>query len=274
MSGSPKKPFNRKANIDFTFDDEPKKQEPSPADNDEPEIVFTPDDDFGDDDDGSYSFTLIGGNVDIPQDVLYDLASKSMPKTPEVQKVLDYASNLDYMCLLTAISVQEELAGKISAVKLDRLTAAALVLGAENVDDIYDLFNRETMSIVDEFLSMLMQDDGDERVVDIAEFSADTKRIFLCNIITDLQVVAAGLKAGTGEAHPMADLQALGDIVEHLSHTGDADRHLLSRVAEFFNENTTLAHYPLRLNLNADGTVEIEKFDPPAQRKGQKPPKP
>ena len=275
MSDSPKSNFNRKANKDFTFEDEPKKPAIVPKDaeddGDKITIEFTSDNDNGDGDDDILEINFTADDGEISQDTLYDLASKSLPKTPEVQKVINYGSNLDYICLLTAIAVQEELKGKVPAAKLDQLTAAALVMGAENLDDIYDLFDTKTTAIVDEFLTMLMQDDRDDRVRDIHEFSKDTKRLFFCSIIADLQVTVAGLIADTTLTPPKKELKALGTIISRISYGDDIDQALVARAADFFNQVNDLTKYSLNLSLNDDGTADLKKTKPPST--GPKPPR-
>lgn len=265
MSGSPKPPFNKNAFKDFSFSKKPPEEagegfDPFPV----------PDADAGR---RPVAELTPPPEDEIPQNVLYDLAEKALPKTPEIRKVLDYGSNLDFYSLLTAISLQEQFRGKLPSQKLDRLSAAALLTGTGNIDDIYSLFHRDTTAMTDEFLTMLMQEDREDRLQEISEFSEDTRRIFFCGILADLALSERRIREGLQPGYPEEDLAGLAHLVSMTSKACKVEAHLLESTVRAFNGVSETQGAPLKLVMSPDGSADIvEKKDPPALK--IRPPKP
>lgn len=279
MSENPRRHFTDKVNKDFNLSSNPPPENPkndkgAPANqNDIPQ--YEP---YDDEDEDVFTFGFGTAGSEVPEKLLRDLAEKTLPKTPEIKKALTYCDNLDFLSLLSAISVQQELKGQVPAAKLDRLTAAALLRAAENIDDIESLFHKDTMSITDEYLALTTQDpdDGDDSP-DISEVSKDARRLFLCNVIADLQATSSGVTSGALKAPTEDSMRGLGQIVNRLSEAEDTDDCLLTRTAEEFNKLSDTQNYAVKLILSEDGFLEAvrKKDPPPAQPQPKiKPPKP
>lgn len=268
MSDSPKHSFSGKLRKDFSFEDKREESDKNfdpylgPSEEDDKIIGKTAD-----------KIHIAAKEMKIPQNVIYDLAEKSLPKTPEIKKVLDYGSGLDFGSLLTAISLQEQFKGKLPMQKLDRLSAAALLVGTENIDDIYDLFKPETAAMADEFMSMLLQDDSAEKIRDVHAFSPDTRRIFFCSILADLALSSRKIADGEQAHYAESDLADLADIVSQASKNCTIDGHLLANTVKAYNGVSEIHGFATRLSLNVDGSADIiRKKDPPALR--IRPPRP
>lgn len=275
MASSPKKPFNKAGEGAFTFG---KDDAATPVnDNDDipgDDLLEDDEDDFDDtefeftDEDGTvYEFHFGLDDTEAPQDALRDLADKALPRTPEVAKALDHREELELISLLTAVTVQEEFKGKISARDLDRLTAAALLIGANNIDEIYDQFSRATTSIADEFIMMNMQEDRDERMEEIRGFSQGAKRLLFCSIIAELNTTADGLAKGYAMAAPREGLLSVARVVAAVADGADA--HLVAKTQALFNKVSELSGHDLVMS--SDGKLAGPKAKGP---KGPKPPQP
>lgn len=273
MASSPRKPFNKAGEGAFTFgkddavnDAEPVNDNDAPEE-DEDEGLENTEFEFVDEEGDVYEFHFGLDDAEAPQDALRDLADKALPRTHEVAKALDHRDELELISLLTAVSVQEQFKGILSSRDLDRLTAAALLIGAHNIDEIYDQFSKATTSIADEFISMNMQEDKEERLEEIRGFSQGAKRLLFCSVIAELTTTADGLAKGYALPTPRDGLMSVARVVA--AGSDGIDPHLLKRTTELFNKVSEMSGHDLVMS--SDGKMAGPKAKAP---KPPKPPRP
>lgn len=276
MSTGPKKPFNKSSDVnqDFTFDDaeDLNKKNIEEEDNDDALINFDPEID----EEIEFSFSPEDEDEQedgIPQELLENLALHGLPRTPEICKALQYLPGLDFISLLTAISVQEQYRSRLPEDQLDRLSAAALLVGEGNVEHLFDFFDPRTVDIANEFLDMFPHENRGERMNELLGMSLDARRIFFCGVIADMRAAANGIGDGTVQAPRERDMDGLARTISRVSQVRGVDRHVLENTVDAFNEIATTQGYKIKLTLAPapDGTIEIRR-DPPAR--GIRPPRP
>jgi hypothetical protein len=119
-----------------------------------------------------------------------------------------------------------------------------------------------TMTRVDEFLNMLMQEDPEDRAFEIMHFSKDARRIFYASMIADLTMTKNGLEDGTAEPPKAKDFQGLANFLVRMTKDSETDEHLVKRTASLYNAISAKMGFDVRVAVKADGTIGMGKLPP------------
>lgn len=208
---------------------------------------------------------------DTPEDrPVFNIARRLLPKTPEVSLALREISNLEASNLTMAATIEEEYRGKLPAETVDSLTAAALLIGADNLRRIIPKFEKETVRNLVGFSGLAVPEGGD--VMPYESYPDNARRLFMALMTTELHLTKAAFKT-KNISMERKDLGVIASNIIRESKVGQAgkkacDVSMLARAVKEYNEVTRLSGIPVILVLNADNTVSGHSRNMP------KPPKP
>lgn len=250
----------------FSFDKEEKPSPPTDTSDDESFIPFDPQKhtptsgtripvtSFDLEDAENIDIEFIPAKEDlVPQHVILEIADQVLPNTPEVVIARENVSNMPLVALLSAVILKEEFTGRLDLDHLDRLIAAALISNADNIDDIYGLFDRRTTAIADELINMTMQEDVEDRRDEIAGFSKDAARVFAANLIGDLETIRKEIGDGAVFSDEGGSLQDLGHFIQKSMPMDKIDNRLAVRLVNTFNQTAEEQGVSTRITLRPTG---------------------
>ncbi|MEZ0261235.1 MAG: hypothetical protein ACAH80_09505 [Alphaproteobacteria bacterium] len=211
------------------------------------------------------------------QERTFDAAGHMLPRRREIRDALENVSNLSMADVITAGIIEETYRGRMPDARVDAMTAAALLMDADNFDDITGLFQPETVGMVDEMHRMMMAPEEDVRLLELGGMEPDTKRLFLANTAAGMEMTKYEMKE-YGDAGPeKEEHEALAKFIVAAAKE-DLDQRIVNRAIKSFNEvsemcghGTTikqLAGGELVINDQPDIVVKVDKpeTEKPAQR--------
>lgn len=199
----------------------------------------------------------------VPQHIILEIADQVLPKTPETMVARENVSNMPLVALLSAVILKEEFTGRLNLDHVDRLIAAALISNADNIDNIYNLFDRRTTAIADELINMMMQEDMEDRREEIADFSKDAARVFAANLIGDLESIRKQIGDGAVFSDAGGSLQELGQFIQKSMPMDKLDNSLAVRLVNTFNQTAEEQGVPTRITLRPTGSRKSPKGPKP-----------
>lgn len=244
-------------------DDAPKKYDFNPYRKDEGRMApgFDPDD--VDDIDYDLPFGPSGdykgdvGDDDYDprvDDPMFRIAERILPDRPDIMNTLDIISNVDFDSLVAAGIIEEEMRGKTPDKNVDRLTAAALLSGADNAYDVLDEVPKKTADLMVDF--NMASAAGDPDAPQFARLSMDIQRLIIAFTAADFESLSKGLRNGTmfgPEAEEM--YSAASFLVDASRNRSDkptkGDIQLMNRAARAFNDACEMMQ--LRIGLQPAG---------------------
>ncbi|HCS23484.1 MAG TPA: hypothetical protein PLW48_10105 [Alphaproteobacteria bacterium] len=210
-------------------------------------------------------------------DPLFRIAERLLPDRPEILNTLDVISNVDLDSLIAAGIIEEEMRGHMPDKQVDRLTAAALLSGAENAFDVLGEVSKKTADLMVDFNMVAV--DKPPTPQDFAKLSPDIQRLIIAFDAGDMEELAKGLRSKTAF---VPDDEALGEIAHFLAAASQnrsapatkGDIRLMQRAARAFNEVSSLL--PLDIELRMNGETEMAVYnknalDAPEVRRLKKP---
>lgn len=198
-------------------------------------------------------------------DPLYDWACHLLPiERPEIITALQMVSNIDHMCLITARVIEDELRGKLKDSEVDSLTAAAILLGAENYPSIIDEFELPTIDNVAQYSNLMLLEEVNN--MPYSDFSASARRFFIASHIARLEAVDKSMDGGLPVLMNARDMGSIAADIMRESRTHKNQKHkgdhaLYSRAVDIYNRVSDHAELMGVLILRDDKTVTIETRD-------------
>ncbi len=190
---------------------------------------------------------------------LTEIARNLLPQHDEIMDALFYVTHLDILGLMTAATVEDEFRGRLDDAAVDRLTAAALIVGGENAETIKDFFSTETASLIEEFLDALAAPDAKRRQNKISGFSVDAKRLYLASIAADLEITRRNLAEGNETPPSKSQMDAMAALIAQSAAMRDVDTGILHRIVFTYNKLAENLGLSQTLQQKADGTVFVSK---------------
>lgn len=206
------------------------------------------------------------------QERTFDVARSFLPRNKTVRSALEDISNLEMQTVIAAGILEEHYRGKLQDKAVNTLTVAALVLDADNYDDLFDSIHPDVVMIVDELRGMEEFTDPAVRMAMVQSLEPESRRVFLAFMAADLQMLQHEMEEGTdtGPDKPEHD-----DLAKFIAAAAEgADRPLLRRVVNLYNDVAEACDIPTRVKLMPDKTVDILPFPDIIAEKAPKPPKP
>lgn len=256
MTDNPKQPFDRspKRFVFDTEDDRPDTARPHPFP-DKGELFPPPSGDILDSD-----FEIFPeDSAQAERERLIEIARLYLPPHDQISDALFRVSSFDIINLMTAATIEDEFRGRLDDDAVDRLTAAAIIVGTEDASDILDFFPNETAALVMEFLDALDAETVKKRQDRIARFSPDAKRLFLAGITADLEISRRNLEEGTDTPPRKPQMDAMASLIAQTSALEGMDASLLRRAALSYNKLAHELGITRRLQQNKDGTVYLDR---------------
>lgn len=274
----------------FDFDDEPAappapKQQPQKQLSDD-FVPYRPNggsdapteyDEFGMyDDDEEDDSGFWGEDDDMEDDPLYNIANQLLPDRPEINLTINSIDHFDTTCLVAAGVIEEEMRDQMKDSQVDQLTAAALLVGAQNFDDIAPELSHQTVSLVDAFMAAV--ESGTPSPTYFKSLDMQTQRLMVAMMTADLEMLHKGMRDGSVIAPPDYELEMVGSFLADASRSAaakptPADIRLMKRAARVFNEVSHALPLDVKLTAKPDGFDLVDKNAAPQEVK-PKPPKP
>lgn len=237
-------------------------------------------DEFGmyDDDDEDDS-AFWGEDDDMEDDPLYNVANRILPDRPEINVTINSISNFDVTCLVAAGLVEEEMRGRTKDTLVDSLTSAALLVGAENFDDVAANLSAETVSLVDSFMAAV--ENGTPSTPSFRSLDMQTQRLMVAMMTADLEMLSKGMKDGSVIPPSDFELETVGRFLADASRQAaekatSGDVRLMKRAAKAFNEVSHALPLDVKMRQAEDlGFDLVDKNTPePPKAAKQQPSKP
>lgn len=215
------------------------------------------------------------------QERIVEAAMGILPKRKEIRKAIEEASDLDMIRVIAAGLIESHYRGRLDPKDVDSMSAAALLVDAENFDDIFEMFDPMTAGIVDEIRMAEDIEDPDQYYDTLAQMEPESKRVFIALQLAELEASQEDLKEGRDGPYP----DDHEDMAEKIAAASEGvDKGMLRRAVSLFNEVSRGSGYTVNLSINKDGVVESQPFpdipvkkepkDPSAKGAPPKPPKP
>jgi len=236
-------------------------------------------DEFGmyDDNDDETDSDFWNEGDDAEDDPLHAIANRILPDRPEINLALNLRDELDLTGLVAAGLIEEEMRGRNTDKKVDALTAAALLVDAEDFDEMTDHLSPDTVSLVDEFMAAVSA--GPEHAP-FETLSMQTQRLIVAMTTADLEMLSKGIKDGSMIAPEEYELAIMGEFLADASRSASekptaGDVRLMKRAARAFNEVSHIMPLDVKLRQAEDfGFDLVDKDAPEPKQKGQTTPKP
>lgn len=215
------------------------------------------------------------------QERIVEAAMGILPKRKEIRKAIEEASDLDMIRVIAAGLIENHYRGRLDPKDVDSMSAAALLVDAENFDDIFDKFDPLTGSIVDEIRMTDEIEDPDQYYTALSQMEPESKRVFIALQLAELEASQEDLKEGRDG--PYQDDHE--EMAEKIAAASDGlDKGLVRRAVSLFNEVSRGSGYTVNLTFDNQGYVQSQPFpdipvkkepkDPSAKGSAPKPPKP
>jgi hypothetical protein len=229
---------------------------------DEGRIVIDSDDDdgteipLGDDEMSEDDIFEFEQEMQREQERTLEAAGNMLPRRREIRDALENISNISMVDVITAGVIEETYRGRMNDARVDAMTAAALLIDAENFDDITGLFMPETVGMVDEMHRMMDEFDEEVRLLNIRSMEPDTKRLFLANAAAGMEMTKYEMKE-YGDAGP--DKDEHDGLARHIVAAAreDVDARLVSRAIKAYNEVSELCGHGTTIKHDAAGELVI-----------------
>jgi hypothetical protein len=234
-------------------------------------------DEFGmyDDDETDSDFWNEGDDAE--DDPLHAIANKILPDRPEINLALNLRDELDLTGLVAAGLIEEEMRGRNKDKTVDTLTAAALLVDAEDFDEMANHLAPETVSLVDEFMAAISM--GPENAP-FETLNMQTQRLIVAMTTADLEMLSKGMKNGTMIAPEEYELEIMGEFLADASRSASekptaGDVRLMKRAVRAFNEVSHIMPLDVKLRQAEDlGFDLVDKDTPEPKQKGPSKPSP
>lgn len=196
------------------------------------ETPFGPSGDYnGDDDDDDYDPRL--------DDPMFRIAQRILPERPEILHTLGVISNVDFDSLVAAGIIEEEMRGHAPDKNVDRLTAAALLAGADNAYDVIEDVSKKTADLMVDF--NMASAVGNPETPEFARLSMDIQRLIIAFTAADFEELSKGIRGGTViPPEPDEMYSAAAFLVDASRNRSDkptkGDIQLVNRAARALNE--------------------------------------
>ena len=125
-----------------------------------------------------------------------------LPKRKEIRKAIEEASDLDMTRVIAAGLIEGHYRGRLDPKDVDSMSAAALLVDAENFDDIFEMFDPLTTSIVDEIRMTDELEDPDQYYNALSQMEPESKRVFIALQLAELEAAQEDLKEGRDGPYP------------------------------------------------------------------------
>ncbi len=209
------------------------------------------------------------------QEHVFEAARGMLPRRKAVRNALEDLSNLDMDSVIAAGFIEEAFRGKLKDNEVDDLTVAALCLDAQNFDDMYQELSPGAVGIVDELRMADDEEDPARRMAMLQSFERDSARVFIAFATADMKMLQhfmAEDDIDAPEGPSAEEHEEFGAEIAAVAQGGD--RSLVKRAVKAYNEISEALGYNPRLNLQADGKVELKPFPDLIIEKLPEPPKP
>lgn len=215
------------------------------------------------------------------QERIVEAAKGILPKRKEIRRALDEAIGLDMIGVIAAGLIENHYRGRLDPKEVDSMSAAALLVDTENFDDIFDIFDPLTGSIVDEIHMTDEIEDPEQYYTALSQMETESKRVFIALQVAELEAAQEDLKEGRDG--PYQDDHE--DMAERIAAASDGlDKGLVRRAVSLFNEVSRGSGYTVNLTFDSQGHVQSQPFpdipvkkepkDPKAKGGAPKPPQP
>jgi hypothetical protein len=231
------------------------------------------DDDFGM---GSEEDAMMQRDWEARQERTFDAAGSMFRHEHAITNALTLVSNLEIQSVVAAGILYEQYQG-LPKQRRDDMVIAALVMDAENFDDIAGELSPETVGMVDEILRLEAEPDRKARMVQAESLEPDSKRIMMAMLIADMEMTMHEIHDMGEPGMPKAQQMQAAEFIQALAP--GVDKSLRLRAVDTFNlvsvatdNGATLKEKPdgsLILNEMPDIHVEFEKSAAPPKRKPQ-----
>lgn len=267
----------------FDFDDEPANTPAAPKAPETPakkDISFKPYRPNGqndrisemtdmEDDEADGDSDFWGEDDDMEEDPLYNIANQLLPDRPEINVTINSIDHFDTTCLVAAGVIEEEMRGHMKDALVDQLTAGALLVGAQNFDDVAANLSHQTVSLVDAFMAAV--ENGTPSAPSFKSLDMQTQRLMVAMMTADLEMLHKGMHDGSVIAPPDYELEMVGSFLADASRSAaakptPADIRLMKRAARVFNEVSHALPLDVKLTAAADGFNLVEKNAAPAPK--------
>ena len=235
-------------------------------------------DEFGmyDDEDEEKDSDFWGEDDDMEDDPLYNIANQLLPDRPEINLTINSIDHFDTTCLVAAGVIEEEMRGQMKDELVDQLTAGALLVGAQNFDDVAPELSHKTVSLVDAFMAAV--ESGTPSAPSFKSLDMQTQRLMVAMMTADLEMLHKGMRDGSVIAPPDYELEMVGSFLADASRSAaakptPADIRLMKRAARVFNDVSHALPLEVKLTAKPDGFDLVQKNDAPQEvkPKAQKP---
>ncbi|MDI1228746.1 MAG: hypothetical protein PSY14_13780 [bacterium] len=204
------------------------------------------------------------------QERIVEAAMGILPKRKEIRKAIEEASDLDMTRVIAAGLIEGHYRGRLDPKDVDSMSAAALLVDAENFDDIFEMFDPLTTSIVDEIRMTDEMEDPDQYYNALSQMEPESKRVFIALQLAELEAAQEDLKEGRDGPYP-DDHEEMAEKIAAASE--GVDKGMVRRAVSLFNEVSRGSGYTVNLSINKDGLVESQPFPDIPVRKEPKGPK-
>lgn len=193
-----------------------------------------------------------------------------LPKRKEIRRAIEEASDLDMTRVIAAGLIENHYRGRLNPKDVDSMTAAALLVDAENFDDIFESFDPLTTSIVDEIRMTDEIEDPEQYYSALSQMEPESKRVFIALQLAELEAAQEDLKEGRDGPY-QDDHEAMAEDIAAASE--GVDKGLVRRAVSLFNEVSRNSGYTVNLTIDKDGYVQSQPFPDIPVKKEPKDPK-
>lgn len=204
------------------------------------------------------------------QERIAQAAMGILPKRKEIRRAIEEASDLDMTRVIAAGLIENHYRGRLNPKDVDSMTAAALLVDAENFDDIFESFDPLTTSIVDEIRMTDEIEDPEQYYSALSQMEPESKRVFIALQLAELEAAQEDLKEGRDGPY-QDDHEAMAEDIAAASE--GVDKGLVRRAVSLFNEVSRNSGYTVNLTIDKDGYVQSQPFPDIPVKKEPKDPK-
>lgn len=204
------------------------------------------------------------------QERIVQAALGILPKRKEIRRAIEEASDLDMTRVIAAGLIENHYRGRLDPKDVDSMTAAALLVDAENFDDIFERFDPLTTSIVDEIRMTDEIEDPEQYYSALSQMEPESKRVFIALQLAELEAAQEDLKEGRDGPY-QDDHEAMAEDIAAASE--GVDKGLVRRAVSLFNEVSRNSGYTVNLTIDKDGYVQSQPFPDIPVKKEPKDPK-
>lgn len=190
------------------------------------------------------------------QERTFDAAGHMLPRRREIREALENISNLSMVDVITAGVIEETYRGRLNDARVDAMTAAALLIDADNFDDITGLFMPETVGMVDEIHRMMDEPDEELQLFNLRSMEPDSKRLFLANAAAGMEMTKYEMKE-YGDAGPEKEQHDGFAKLIVAAAQEDVDARIVNRAIKAYNEVSALCGHGTTIKQSPDGQFTI-----------------